>query len=142
VKVIYLAGPFRGPTAWAIECNVRNAETWALEVARAGAMPLCPHTNTRFFHGEGDDRLWLDGTMELLRRCDAIVLVPGWGLSSGARAERDEAERLGLPVFEVSEWDVAQHAAESPQPTLPSLRAWLQDPDGKRATSETLLARL
>lgn len=99
MKVAYIAGKFRGRTAWEIECNVRRAEGVALEVARLGIMPLCPHTNTRFFHGECDDEFWLEGTLELLRRCDCIVMVPVWRDSSGARKEYIEARRLRLRAF-------------------------------------------
>jgi hypothetical protein len=99
MRVVYVAGRFRGPTAWVIENNIRRAEEVAFDVSKLGAMPLTPHCNTRFFHGEGDDKFWLDGTMELLRRCDAVILVQGWEQSSGTRAEKAEAERLGLPVF-------------------------------------------
>jgi hypothetical protein len=109
VRVIYVAGPFRGKTAWDVECNIRRAEALALEVSRLGAMPLCPHTNTRFFNGEGTEQFWLDGTMELLKRCDAVVLTEDWERSSGARAEVEMAKHLRLPVFR----------------TLPDLSQWL-----------------
>lgn len=99
MKVIYVAGPFRGPNSWEIEQNIRRAETLALEVWRAGAAALCPHTNTRFFKGAADDRVWLDGDLELLARCDAILMTPDWERSSGARAERDFAIERGLPVL-------------------------------------------
>lgn len=98
--VIYIAGPFRGPSAWAIEQNIRRAEELALAVWRSGMAALCPHTNTRFFQGAAADEVWLDGDLELLRRCDAILLVPGWERSQGARAERACAIDLNLPVFE------------------------------------------
>jgi hypothetical protein len=99
-KVIYVAGPFRGPTAWAIAENVRHAERWAYQLACCGAMPLVPHTNTLNFHGELTDQFWLDGTLELMRRCDGAVFIPGWRLSAGSRGEWQEAERLGLPRFD------------------------------------------
>lgn len=99
IKVVYIAGPFRGKDNWAIAQNVRNAETVAFEVAQAGFMPLCPHTNTANFHGTLSDEFWLSGTLELLRRCDALVLVPEWGHSTGTRAEIEEATILGIPVF-------------------------------------------
>lgn len=107
MRIVYVAGRFRGPTAWVIENNIRRAEEVAFEVSKLGAMPLTPHCNTRFFHGEGSDKFWLDGTLELLRRCDAVIMVPGWDTSFGARGEKTEAERLGMPVFmnlEVLEW--------------------------------------
>ena len=49
MKVVYIAGPYTAPDAWQRELNIRAAEMMAMEVAKLGAMPLCPHTNTRFF---------------------------------------------------------------------------------------------
>jgi len=100
MKLIYIAGPFRGATPWDVEQNVRAAETLALDTWRAGAAALCPHTNTRFFDKSGDDKVFLDGTMEMLRRCDAVRLVLGWERSSGTRMEIMEAFKLKIPVFE------------------------------------------
>jgi nucleoside 2-deoxyribosyltransferase len=97
--LIYIAGPFRAPTQWGIAENVRNAERVGLEVARAGAYPIIPHANTQHFNGEGSDQLWLSGTLELMRRCDAVVVIDGWERSTGTRAEMKEAYALGLPVF-------------------------------------------
>jgi len=99
MRIVYVAGRFRGPTAWAIETNIRRAEEVGFAVSQLGAMPLIPHANTRWFHGEGTEQFWLDGTLELLRRCDAVMMVAGWEQSVGARGEKAEAERLGMPVF-------------------------------------------
>jgi nucleoside 2-deoxyribosyltransferase len=99
VKVVYVAGPFRGPDHWAIAENIRNAERLALEVWRAGAAVLCPHANTAHFQDAAPDRVWLDGDLELLARCDAIVMTPDWQRSSGARAEEAFARERGIPVF-------------------------------------------
>jgi hypothetical protein len=119
MKLIYVAGPFRGPNSWVIECNVREAETMALEVARMGAVPLCPHSMTRFFQGTLPDEYWLEATLEMLRKCDAVVFTARWSQSAGARAENEEAKRLGLPRF------FADHG-------LTALENWLQ---GDRSTS-------
>lgn len=100
MKVIYVAGPFRGPSAWAIEQNIRRAEELALEVWRAGYACICPHTNTRFFQGAAPDHVWLEGDLELVCRCDALLLTEDYARSSGARAEREYAVARGIPVFE------------------------------------------
>jgi nucleoside 2-deoxyribosyltransferase len=99
VKVIYIAGKYRGPNAWAIEQNIRAAEEVAAKVWEMGHVALCPHANSRHMDGVASDDVFLAGTLELMRRCDAVVLVPNWRDSEGARAEVAEAERLGLPVF-------------------------------------------
>lgn len=101
MKVIYIAGKYRGPTPWAVEQNIRAAEDVGARVIAAGHMPLIPHANTRHMEGLADDAFFLAGTMELLRRCDAVLCVSNWRDSVGARAEVVEARRLGLPVFGV-----------------------------------------
>ena len=101
MKVIYIAGPFRGPTNWDIEKNIREAQTLALGVWRLGAVALCPHTNTGLcFQGVAPDEVWLDGDLELLRRCDAVLLHPRWRESSGARKEYELANAGDIPRFE------------------------------------------
>jgi nucleoside 2-deoxyribosyltransferase len=116
MKIIYTAGAFRAPTPWEVEQNVRVAEREALRVAQLGAMPVCPHSMLRHFdqaRGVSDDH-WLQGTLELMRRCDAVLVVGEYFRSEGTRAEIVEAERLGLPVFfwvsELADWLKARAA--------------------------------
>lgn len=115
MKVVYVAGPFRGPNSWEIEENIRRAERLALEVWRLGCAVICPHTNTRFFQGAAPDDVWLDGDLAILAKCDAVLMTEDWERSSGARAEREFAKGKGIPVFyrleAVKDWltqDVAQ----------------------------------
>lgn len=100
MKVVYIAGAFRSSTHWGIVCNVRRAEERALDVWAMGAAALCPHLNTANFQGALPDETWIAGTLELLRRCDAVLLVAGWTRSEGTIAEVAEARRLGRPVFD------------------------------------------
>jgi nucleoside 2-deoxyribosyltransferase len=120
VKVVYIAGKYRGPNAWAIEQNIRAAEEVAAQVWAMGMVALCPHANSRHMDGVASDEVFLEGTMELLRRSDAVVLVPNWRDSAGARAEVDEAHRLAIPVFGETHVDfqVAVHV------TLKMLAKW------------------
>ncbi len=75
------------------------AEKVAFQVAELGAMPLCPHTNTANFFGTLDEAFWYAGTLELMRRCDAVILVPGWARSKGVAAELAEADARRIPIF-------------------------------------------
>lgn len=100
MKVAYVAGPFRGPNAWAIECNIRMAESRSLDIWRTpGWCAICPHTNTRFFQGAAPDEVWLKGDIEILLRCDALVLCPHWYASSGTRAEVCAALAHDIPIY-------------------------------------------
>jgi hypothetical protein len=99
MKVVYVAGPFSGKTSWEVECNIRRAEALGLAVAYAGAAPMIPRTNTRFFNGELTYEFWIAATLALLAKCDAIIMTPDWQRSSGARGEHAYAEAHGLPIF-------------------------------------------
>jgi len=108
--LVYTAGPIRSKKGlYHIEQNIRRAEGVALELWRMGFAVLCPHANTRHFDGaliDGDETdffkdadLWLKGDFEMLKRCDLIVMLPGWMDSKGATAEYEYALELRLPVF-------------------------------------------
>lgn len=111
MKVVYVAGPFRGPDSWAIEQNIRRAETLSLEVWKLGAAAICPHTNTRFFQGAAPDHLWLDGDLAIVAKCDAVLMTPDWSRSVGATTEKAFAQARGIPVFD----------------SLDELAGWLKD---------------
>lgn len=114
MKLVYIAGPFSAPTAWAIEQNVRRAEEVGLRVAGYGAMPVIPHANTRYFHDQFTPEFWYEGTLELLRRCDGIVLFGDWASSKGAAAEREEARVLGLAAFVFEGGKILRLSAANP----------------------------
>jgi hypothetical protein len=99
MKVIYVAGPFRGPHHWAIAQNIRKAEELSLEVWRIGCAAVCPHLNTAHYQGVLPDDVWLYGDLAILARCDAMIVVPNWEHSKGTQGEIYEAERLEIPIF-------------------------------------------
>ena len=102
MKLIYVAGPYRAPTTWGIAQNIHHARAVGAVIAELGAYPVIPHSNTAHMDGVADDALWLAGTLELMRRCDGVVMFGLWKKSNGATAERREAMERGIPVHE---WD-------------------------------------
>ena len=99
MAVVYIAGPFSGADAWEIHCNVHRANAVARDVARLGAAPLTPHAIGAHFHGTESYEFWCAATLEMMRRCDAVLFTLDWTRSRGALAEKQEAERLGIPRF-------------------------------------------
>ncbi len=87
LPLIYIAGPFRGSTPLDVRRNVEAARDLGLLVAQAGGYPIIPHTMTAEFDQQLHDQFWLDGTLAMLMRCDAIVLLANWERSTGARME-------------------------------------------------------
>jgi nucleoside 2-deoxyribosyltransferase len=109
--LIYIAGKYRGD----VEANICAAKMKAVECYLKGHDVICPHMNTAHMDKETGlpDEFWLKTTMNLLRRCDAIVLVPGWEESQGTLAEIEYAKLTGIPVYE----DVPElHVSEKERP--------------------------
>lgn len=100
--LIYVAGPYRAATRDAIARNIDAARVIGISAAALGWFPVIPHANTAHMEldlpGLGDE-FWLAGTLEMMERCDAVVLVPGWESSAGTRGEIIRAEELHLPIF-------------------------------------------
>ena len=99
MKVAYIAGPYRSDTVYGIVENIRRAEAVAIKYWQLGYAVICPHKNTALFDGLMPDRIWLDGAIEILKRCDVIVMSKGWERSSGSKAELFEALELGIEVI-------------------------------------------
>lgn len=107
MKLIYIAGPYRhregDPT---VEQNILAARRKGLEVVKAGLdmFPIIPHmatANMELDAPEVDDQYFLDGTMQLLRKCDAVLLVSPDApeKSVGTKHEVRQAHILGMSVF-------------------------------------------
>jgi hypothetical protein len=99
LKHVYIAGPFNGPDARAVELNVRRAEELAYRVAELGAVAVCVHAENRFRAGTLTEAYWVAAVMSKLRRCDAIMMEASWAKSPGAQREFDEACVLGKRAF-------------------------------------------
>jgi hypothetical protein len=100
-SVCYVAGPYRASSGYLIKQNIRKAEDVAVQLWVAGFVPICPHLNTAFFDGAYglEDAVWLKGDLEIIKRCDFMVVIPGWQTSQGTLHEIDIARQAGLPVY-------------------------------------------
>lgn len=123
--LLYLAGPYRAETREGVELHIQQARAVGLQVARKGWCPVIPHTMLAHLDAAAPsiaDQFWLDATLELMRRCDAVLLLPGWTQSAGTRAEVAEAQRLGLPVFDAVDFVPAGDRFDG-QPGLHAMEA-------------------
>lgn len=99
MKVIFISGAYRNGTEWGLVENIRRAESAAIKLWQQGWVVLCPHKNTAHFGGLCNDRVWLDGDIELLKRCDAIFMLKNWEQSEGAREEHELARVLDKEII-------------------------------------------
>ena len=102
IKLAYILGPYRGKNNAEIKENIMTAKWYQLKLTQKykGIFFISPHANTEFLDGAQSDKYFLEGTLELLRRCDMYYKLPGWEKSSGSRGEVKEAQKLGLTELE------------------------------------------
>jgi hypothetical protein len=99
--IVYIAGPYRGKTIFHVLLNIFRAWREAYRWWKMGYTVICPNTNSllmsEFGLGEGIDFICAD--LEILCKCDMIVMLPNWEDSEGAREEHHCAVDLGLEVI-------------------------------------------
>ena len=104
MKIIFIAGPYSGDrTKESIERNIRIAEQYALALSNKHIGFFCPHAHTEHFtSGKGShapEQFFYDMDIDILKRCDAVLAVPGWEASRGASNEIAWAKQNNLTIF-------------------------------------------
>lgn len=107
MNLIYIAGAYTGTSFADTFHNISIADSLGREVVSRfgkvgqGVMVSIPHNNTPL-HWDGiQDPEWFYGaTMELLKRCDAMIYVPGdEGRSVGTKNEIEHCKKTGKSYF-------------------------------------------
>jgi len=98
-QVIYVAGPYTADTDFKRRENIKKADEVTARLWHMGFYAICPHKITAFYGGLCDEKVFIEGGLEILRRCDAVVLVEGWEGSGGTIGEIEEAMKLHIPIF-------------------------------------------
>lgn len=106
MTLVYLAGPYRADTIYEKGNNIWRARCYAIALWKLGYAVICPHTNGAFFDGCMPVESFLEGDLEMLRRCDMIAIMPGSEDSEGTQGEIREAKRLRIPFFDMRRLDV------------------------------------
>lgn len=99
MRLVYIAGPYRAKTPFQIQRNIRDAAEVALKYWKLGYAVITPHMNTALLDGEAPDEVWLAGDIEMLARCDGIVMMPRWRESRGATDEHEFARSHGIEII-------------------------------------------
>jgi len=95
----YLSGPMSGETAL-----IRNRNRFqALEVSHqlweAEVLHYCPHANSpQIGATDVGYESWMCMDLEVLRRCDWILMTGDWASSEGCRREFNVAQSLRIPI--------------------------------------------
>ncbi len=109
---LYIAGKYNDTNIITCLDNIRTGQRTATEALMKGFIPFCPWLDYQLFlqlrDGEHITKDQIQAySIEWLKVSDAILMLPSWKDSGGAKAELEIALKIGLPVF----WSI-QEAVE------------------------------
>ena len=103
MKIVFIAGPYFGDgDSNKIEQNIREAEKYQIALANAGVGFFCAHNHTEHFEkkAKAPEDFYRKLDMLILQKAaDAMIAIPGWERSKGARAEIEWAKKNNLKIF-------------------------------------------
>lgn len=106
---VYTAGPMTGmplhnfPMFFAYQ---RALEEQGIEVENPADNDGGTNWQEAYANAQAVTHSWeyyLRRDLKRLLSCDAVVVLPGWRQSKGARLETDVAQRLGMPIYRLDE---------------------------------------
>ncbi len=106
MKIVFISGPLTtggdGSRKYKAN-NIQVAEKYSVVLANAGIGFFCAHSHTSFHHEKGStvpEKFYYDLDFKFLKEMsDAIIAIPGWEKSYGAKKEVEWAQKNKIPVF-------------------------------------------
>jgi len=106
--LLYVSGPYSGDSDEAITHNIANASIIAQQLWDEGFSVICPHANTAHFtHEKTSYEDYIEGDLVMIAKCDGIVMIDSWERSKGAVREKERAELLTIPVFDLNQMPIS-----------------------------------
>ena len=105
MKIVFIAGPYIGDGSYeSIEQNIREAEKYQIALANKQIGFFCAHKHTEHFGGTkgvtAPEQFYYDLDFQfLIRAADAILAMPNWEKSLGAKREVEWAQKNRRKVF-------------------------------------------
>ena len=102
--IAYVAGPYRALDPDITLIHIANARMVATALWNIGYTVVCPHLNCGGLEHDVDtESVLLPGLLQIMRRCDLVVLAPHWEHSPGTLCEAWEAMKHAMQVV-VWDW--------------------------------------
>jgi hypothetical protein len=104
IQQVYVAGSYTADTRTRTLQNIMRALVAAVDLTKRGYHPIVPHT-------AGSHHLGWEDAMDRCYRTikglsptrDCLAMLPGWEQSRGARAERELALEIGIPIYDLAD---------------------------------------
>ncbi len=100
MKIAYIIGPLTASSIYNRFQNIRKAEDLSIRLWSAGYAVICPHLNSGMLQGACQEQNFIDGYIEILKKCDFAVLYDGViARSTGSIAEVKCCRENNIPVY-------------------------------------------
>ena len=105
MKIVFIAGPYTGDgTFESIERNIREAEKYQIALANREIGFFCAHNHTEHFSSKKGatppESFYYELDFQFLRQvADAVLAMPNWEKSWGAKREVKWAKEKGMKIF-------------------------------------------
>ena len=98
---IYVAGPISNTDPCVVLKNIGEGIQASRELIKHGYVPFCPFADFLYFFSEPRPSLEKIQivSIEWMKKCHAILMLPGWEKSRGSLREKLIAEKKGIPIF-------------------------------------------
>lgn len=101
MKIAYICSPYRADDPATIRRNVNYAKELTRRAIKNYYAPITPHlylTQALDDNDANERNVGLAAGIELLKKCDVLIVGNKYGISDGMRAEILEADALGLSI--------------------------------------------
>lgn len=104
-KIVYLAGKYSGDSKIKIINRIQSffntykAYKIAKKLWNKNIITICPHSNSFWMDNSCDYKIFLNGYIEVLKKCDFIYMLPNWMSSNGAILEHKFALQNDIEIF-------------------------------------------
>jgi len=98
--VVYISGPIAAITKSQESMNRWRASIVYTQLLQAGIPAICPHTMSMMTSRR--DVSWIRFVVtdiQIMLRCQAVYMMPGWSESDGAYIEEVIAWKSGMPLW-------------------------------------------
>jgi len=103
MKIIFIAGPYFGDgNKETIEQNIREAEKFQIALANNRIGFFCAHNHTEHFQEKATapEEFYYKLDFQFLKKAaDAVLALPRWEQSNGAKREIGWAKENGMKIF-------------------------------------------
>ena len=103
MKIAYIAGPYTHESLFMRAINIHEAKQVAKKYWKLGYAVICPHMNSAHLDDYATPEHFIKSYLQILSKCDVIVMMPKWEKSKGAIEEYKYAlEKVNMTIIHES----------------------------------------